>query len=94
MATPWPQVAAWPNDPREHATYLSAYLRKALACIDSAEDQSVPKPLVKTMIAATSVLAKFLNTPDVTAVMQAITTMQHDLKTTAGTVQDTAVKIQ
>jgi hypothetical protein len=60
MATPWPQVAAWPNDTREHATYLSDYLRKALACIDSAEDQPVPTPLVKNMIAAMSVLiAKF-----------------------------------
>lgn len=63
MATLWPQVAAWPNDPREHAAYLSDYLRKALVSIDSAEDQSVPKPLVKTMIAAMSVLiAKFQNT--------------------------------
>jgi len=50
MATPWPQVAAWPNDPREQAAYLSDYLRKALLCIDSAGDQPVPKPLVKTMI--------------------------------------------
>jgi hypothetical protein len=73
MATPWPQVAAWPNDPREHAAYLSDYLRKALVCIDSAEDQSVPKPLVKTMIAAISVLiTKFQNTPDLSAVVQAI----------------------
>jgi len=61
-------VAARPNDLREHATYLSDYLRKALACIDSPEDQPVPKPLVKTMIAAMSVLiAKFQSTPDVTA---------------------------
>jgi hypothetical protein len=60
MATPWPQVAAWPNDIREHATYLSDYPRKALVCIDSAEEQPVPKPLVKTMIAAMSVfIAKF-----------------------------------
>ena len=95
MATPWPQVAAWPNDIREHATYLSEYLRKALVCIDSAEDQPVPKPLVKTMIAAMSVLiAKFQTTPDVSAVMQAITTIQSDLKTTAETVQSTAMRIQ
>jgi hypothetical protein len=81
MATPWPQVAAWPNDTCEHATYLSDYLRKALACIDSAEDQPVPTSLVKTMIAAMSVLiAKFQNTPDVSAIMQAITIIQSDLK--------------
>ncbi|KAH6701305.1 hypothetical protein BKA61DRAFT_705104, partial [Leptodontidium sp. MPI-SDFR-AT-0119] len=80
---------------REHAIYLSDYLRKALVCIDSAEDQPVPKPLVKTMIAAMSVLiAKFQNTPDVSAVMQAITTIQSDLKTTAETVQSTAMRIQ
>ena len=79
----------------KHATYLSEYLRKALVCIDSAEDQPVPKPLVKTMIAAMSVLiAKFQTTPDVSAVMQAITTIQSDLKTTAETVQSTAMRIQ
>jgi hypothetical protein len=95
MATPWPQVAAWPNDLREHAAYLSDYLRKALVCIDSAGDQSVPKPLVKTMIAAISVLiTKFQNTPDLSAVVQAITTIQSDLKTTAETVQSTAIKVQ
>ena len=88
-------MAAWPNDLREHATYLSDYLRKALVCIESAEDQPVPKPLVKTMIAAMSVLiAKFQNTPDVSAVMQALAAVQNDLKTTAETVQVTAVKIQ
>ncbi|KFZ23549.1 hypothetical protein V502_01974 [Pseudogymnoascus sp. VKM F-4520 (FW-2644)] len=76
MATPWPQVAAWPNDPREHATYLSNYLRKAFACIDSADDQLVPKRAVRSMIAAMSVLiAKFLNTPDMSAVMQALATV-------------------
>ncbi|OBT38979.1 hypothetical protein VE00_10733 [Pseudogymnoascus sp. WSF 3629] len=94
-ATTWPQVAAWPNDPREHATYLSDYLRKALVCIESAEDQSVPKPLVKTMIAAMSVLiTKFQNTPDLSAVTQAITAIQSDLKTTVETVHSTAIKVQ
>ena len=95
MATPWPQAAAWPNDVHEHATYLSDYLRKALACIDSAQDQPVPKPLVKTMIAAMSVLiTKFQNTPDVGAVMQTLATMQNDLRTTAETVQSTAMTVQ
>lgn len=77
-------MAAWLNDLREHATYLSDYLRKVHACIDSVEDQQVLKPLVKTMIAAMSVLiAKFQSTPDVSTVMQAITTMQNDIKGTA-----------
>jgi hypothetical protein len=90
-----PQVAAWPNDIREHATYLSDYLRKALVCIDSAVDQPVPTLLVKTMIAATSVfITKFQNTTDTTAVMQALTAIQHDLKTTAETVQSTAARVQ
>ncbi|KAG9241120.1 hypothetical protein BJ878DRAFT_428819 [Calycina marina] len=49
----------------------------------------------QTMIAAMSVfIAKFQNTPDVSAVMQAITTIQSDLKTTAETVQFTAMRIQ
>ena len=94
MATPWPQVAAWPNDVHEHTTYLSDYLRKALACIDSAQDQPIPKPLVKTMIAAMSVLiTKFQNAPDVGAVMQTLATMQNDLRTTAETVQSTAMTV-
>ncbi|KAG9244004.1 hypothetical protein BJ878DRAFT_94487 [Calycina marina] len=77
MATTWPQVAAWRKDIREHATYLSDYLRKIHVCIDSTENQPVPKPLVNTMIAAMSVLiAKFQTTPDVSAVMQATTTIQ------------------
>ncbi|KAH7370783.1 hypothetical protein BKA65DRAFT_385646 [Rhexocercosporidium sp. MPI-PUGE-AT-0058] len=95
MATTWPQVAAWPNDPREHAANLSDYLRKVLVCIGSAGNQLVPKPLVKTIIAAMSVLIfKFQNTPDLSAVVQAITTIQSDLKTTAETVQSTAIKVQ
>jgi hypothetical protein len=76
MATLWPQVAAWPNDTREHATYLSDYLRKALACIDSTDNQPVLPQLVKAMIAAINVLiAKFQNTPDMIAVMQAFATV-------------------
>jgi DNA repair ATPase RecN len=95
MATPWPQVAAWPNDIREHATYLSDYLRKALACIDSTENQPVPTSLIRTMIAAMSVLiAKFQNTPNMSAVMQALATAQNDLKTTVETVQVTAARVQ
>ncbi|KAG9245931.1 hypothetical protein BJ878DRAFT_457293 [Calycina marina] len=95
MATTWPQVTAWPNDLREHATYLSDYLRKALVCIDSAWDQPVPKPLVKTMLAATSVLiTKFQNTPDMTSVMQALATVQNDHRTTTETVQATVVRVQ
>ncbi|KAG9246256.1 hypothetical protein BJ878DRAFT_561427, partial [Calycina marina] len=46
----------WPNDPREHALFLSDYIRKSLVCIDSTGDQPV--------IAAMSVLiSKFQNTP-------------------------------
>ncbi len=36
----------------------------------------------------------FQNTPDLSAVVQAITTIQSDLKTTAETVQSTAIKVQ
>jgi hypothetical protein len=95
IAIPWPQVAVWPNDPREHATHLSNYLRKVLVCIDSAEDQSVPKPLVKTMIAAISVLiTKFQNTSDLSTVIQVVTTIQSDLKITVETVQSMVIKVQ
>ena len=91
MGTPWPQVAAWPNDTYEHATFFSDYLRKALVCIESAEDQPVPKPLVKTMIAAMSVLiTKFQNTPNVNTVMQAIANVQNDLRITTETIKTTA----
>ena len=47
------------------------------------------------MIAAMSVLiAKFQNTPDMSAVMQALATVQNDLKSTAETVQVTAARVQ
>jgi hypothetical protein len=95
MATPWPQVAAWPNDLREHATYLSDYLRKALACINSTEDQPVPNKMVKTMIAAMSVLiTKFQNTPDMSTVIEAIAAVWNDLKTTTETIQFTVAKVE
>lgn len=95
MVTPWPQVTAWPNDIREHATHLSDYLRRALAHIESNGDQPVPKPSMKTMIASMSVfIAKFQNTPDVRTIMQAITTIQSNLETTVETVQSTATRVQ
>ncbi|PQE08856.1 reverse transcriptase protein [Rutstroemia sp. NJR-2017a BBW] len=95
MATPWPQVTAWPTDLREHATYLSDYLRKALVCIDSAENEPVPTPVVKTMIAATSVLiTKLQNTPDMSAIMEALASVQNDLKTTAEIAHSTAARVQ
>ncbi|KAH7370404.1 hypothetical protein BKA65DRAFT_387944, partial [Rhexocercosporidium sp. MPI-PUGE-AT-0058] len=53
---PWPQVIIWLNDIRKHVIYLSDYLKKALIYIDSVEDQPVLKPLIKTIIAAISVL--------------------------------------
>ncbi|KAH7370254.1 hypothetical protein BKA65DRAFT_602701 [Rhexocercosporidium sp. MPI-PUGE-AT-0058] len=61
MATPWPQ----------HAIYLSDYLKETLIYIDSAKDQPVPKPLIKTIIAAISVfIAKFQNTSDIAILSQ------------------------
>ncbi|KAG9240527.1 hypothetical protein BJ878DRAFT_405972, partial [Calycina marina] len=79
----------------EHAAYLSDYLSKALVCIDSAGDQPALKQLVKTMIAATSVLiSKLQNTPDETSVMQALATVQNDLRTSVETVQVTTVRVQ
>jgi hypothetical protein len=95
MATPWPQVTAWPTDLREHATYLSDYLRKALVCIDSAENEPVPTPVVKTMIAATSVLiTKLLNTPDMSAIMEALASVHNDLKMATDIAHSTAARIQ
>ena len=95
MATTWPQATAWPNDLREHATYLSNYLKEALLCINSAKDQPVPTPLVKTIITATySLLMKLDSTPDYNAVMQALMAIHGDVKTTVMTVTDTATAVQ
>lgn len=70
MASTWPKVSVWPNDLREHATYLSKYLRDALLCIESVKEQPVPTPLVKTMIAAMSViLSKIENALDYSSVI-------------------------
>src|SRR5258706_9252660 len=95
MAPTWPQVTAWPNDLREHATYLSKYFREALLCIESTKDQPIPIPLVKTMIAAMSIiLTKVENAPDYNTVMQALTMIRNDVKTTVETVQTTATTVQ
>jgi len=95
MAATWPKTTAWPNDLREHATYLSKYFRDVLLCIESAKEQPIPTPLVKTMIAAMSViLTQIENGPDYNTVMQALTTIQSDVKTTAETVQTTATTVQ
>ncbi|PVH67946.1 hypothetical protein DL98DRAFT_442385, partial [Cadophora sp. DSE1049] len=60
----------------EYVVYFSDYLRKALVCINSAENQLVPKPFIKTIIAAISVLiSKFQNTFNLSTVIQAITTI-------------------
>ncbi len=95
MASMWPQVTAWPNDLREHATHLSKYLSEALRCIESAKEQPVPTHLVKTLIAAISVvLTKIENAPDHTTVMQALTTIQNDVKIAATAMQTTATMVQ
>jgi len=95
MASTWPKATAWPSDLREHATYLSKYLRDALLYIESAKEQPIPTPLVKTMIAAMSViLSKIENAPDYSTVMQALTTIQNDLKSTTTTVKTTAETVQ
>jgi len=95
MASTWPKATAWPNDLREHATYFSKYLRDALLCIESTKEQPIPAPLVKTMIAAMSVIfTKIESTPDYNTVVQALTTIQNDLNTTATTVKTTAETVQ
>jgi hypothetical protein len=83
------QATVWPSELREHATFLCNYLRDALLCIEFAKEQLITTPLVKTMIAAISVvLTKVENAPGYTTVMQTLTTIQNDLKTTT-----TAVKL-
>jgi hypothetical protein len=84
MATTWPQATAWPNELREHAAYLSNYLREALLCVDAAKEQPVPTPLVKTIITSTFGLIKKLeNTPDFSSVMEALTVLQSDVQSLA-----------
>jgi hypothetical protein len=74
---------------------LSKYLREALLCIETAKEQPIPTPLVKTMIAAMSViLTKIENVPDYNTVVQALTTIQNDLKKTITTVKTTAETVQ
>ena len=95
MAATWPKTTAWPSDLREHATHLSKYLREALLCIETAKEQPIPIPLVKTMIAAMSVmLTKIENAPDYNTIMQALTTIQNDVKTTAETGKTAAIILQ
>ena len=95
MASTWPKATAWPSDFCEHATYFSKYLRDALLCIESAKEQPIPTSQVKTVIAAMSVIfTKIENTPDYRTVMQALMTIQDDLKTTTTAVKTTAETAQ
>ena len=95
MALTWPQVTAWPNDLHEHATYLSKYLRDALRCIEDAKEHPIPPALVKTIIAATcAILTKIENTPDYKTVMQTLTMMRDDLKTTTNAIKTTVESAQ
>jgi hypothetical protein len=58
-------MTAWPNNLHEHAAHLSNYLREALKYIESATDQPVPTPPVKTLISVTyALLKKVETTPD------------------------------
>ena len=61
MASTWPRVTSWPTELREHAASLSSYLREVLLRIESAKEQPVPAPLVKSIIA---VMYAFINKVD------------------------------
>ncbi|KAH9204777.1 hypothetical protein DL95DRAFT_494590, partial [Leptodontidium sp. 2 PMI_412] len=65
------------------ARYIPQRLPQESTCLHRLRREPLPTPLIKTMIVAMSVLiAKFQNTPDMSAVMQARTTVQNNLKTT------------
>ena len=84
MATSWPQEAAWPTDLREHATYLSRYLRDALQSIDREKDQPVPPKLAKVMIMGSlSLVLKLQNTPDLHHVHDALSMARTEATATA-----------
>lgn len=73
---------------------LSDYLRKALVCIDSTDKEPVPTPVVKTMIAATSVLiTKLQNTPDMSAIMETLVSVQK-AHSTAAIIQENTITHQ
>ncbi|KAG9244061.1 hypothetical protein BJ878DRAFT_404377, partial [Calycina marina] len=86
-----------PDDLYEHVAHLSQYLGNIPLCIEDAKEPSILDPLMKTLIAAMcSTLTKIENMPDNETIMQALKTLQDDLRTTnamkivAETVQTTA----
>ena len=84
MATSWPQEAVWPTDLREHATYLSRYLRDALQSIDREKDRPVPPHLAKVMIMGSlSLVLKLQNTPDLHHVHDALNLARTEATATA-----------
>ncbi|KAI0831528.1 hypothetical protein F5Y06DRAFT_281512 [Hypoxylon sp. FL0890] len=84
MATSWPQERAWPTEPREHAAYLSRYLRDALDCVERAGDQPVPSNIVKLMILGiTSLVTKIQNMPDVRVLYEAVNLVQAEARAEA-----------
>ncbi|PQE27487.1 zinc knuckle protein [Rutstroemia sp. NJR-2017a BVV2] len=71
-----------PTDLRKYTIYLSDYLRKALVYINSAENEPILILVVKIMIVAISILiTKLQNTPDMSAIIEALASIQNDLKT-------------
>ncbi|KAI3326689.1 hypothetical protein HD806DRAFT_414072 [Xylariaceae sp. AK1471] len=84
MAASWPQERAWPTEPREHAAYLSRYLRDALDCVERAGDQPVPSNIVKSMILGiTSLVTKIRNMPDVRVLHEALNLVQAEARAEA-----------
>ncbi|KAH8902606.1 hypothetical protein BR93DRAFT_856230, partial [Coniochaeta sp. PMI_546] len=78
------QEAIWPTGLREHATYLSKYLRDALLCVKRAKDQPVPAELAKAMVLGTmSLIVKMQNIPDLNTVHDVLRLVQTETKIAA-----------
>jgi hypothetical protein len=71
------QATVWPSELREHVMFLCNYLRNALLYIKFAKKQLIPTLLIKTIIAAISVvLTKVESAPDYTTVIQTTTAVK------------------
>jgi hypothetical protein len=87
MTTQWPKETTWPNDPREHATQLSKYLRDALISVENAKHQPVPAELVKiSLLGSLSFVMKTQSAPDFRTVLDTLNIIRTEQQATTSDV--------
>jgi hypothetical protein len=84
MVTTWPQVSAWPIEPREHAAKFSKYLSETLYSMNQSKNQTIPAILVKAIIIGiTSLVSKIQKMPDLRLTQETLNIVQTEARAAA-----------